>query len=856
MIYVDPPYGITFGSNFQPSIGDRDVKDREQDLTREPETVKAYRDTWTLGIHSYLAFLRERLLAARELLTDAGSIFVQISDENLHRVRCVMDEVFKPANFCALITIVKTAGQSTQLVASVCDYLLWYARDISKVKFRQTYRPKQSDNNDVGHYSWIVEANGNRRAMRAFEKEDPRKVHETASFYAPTSLISQGASKSGFRKFTFQAKQYDCGQGQHWKTNEVGLRRLADAERIHVAENSIRFVRFLDDFPAIPHNNFWDDTATGNFTESKIYVVQTNTKIIERCLLMTTDAGDLALDPTCGSGTTAYVAEKWGRRWITCDSSRVALALAKHRIMTAEFDYHQLRPVDAEDLSRNPNGSWLTDPDNKISGNVTLQCRSVSHITLKSIARNTSLDPIFAKHKQVLEEKLEILNSEVTKVGAALKESLVEKLIHKHREFGANSISSADTRRWLLPDTQPSLIKPIPARKPLKGVTAKQAEGYRSQVPKDVWKEWEVPFDFDADWPKPLQDAITAYRSAWREKMDEVNGCIQVNAEMEELVDKPEPVRGVLRVSGPFTVEGVRPEEMNLGDGGLFAGSPNEEETEGKGNLGASNQQNLQAYLDQMVQLIRKDGLTFLNNKRRTFAQVDSLFDAGTGAVLHAEGSWDDSATPDLLEVAIGFGPQYGPVTALQVEELIHASKRHNELVVAGFSFDADATALIQEQSHPRLRIHQAYIRPDVNPGMAGLLKETPDSQLFTVFGTPEIEIKPHEDSSWVVNLKGVEVYDPVANRISSTGADKVAAWFLDSDFDGRCFCITQAFFPNQDSWEKIAKALGSAANSDAFEAFKGTTSIPFPSGKFKRVAVKVIDPRGNEVMAVRVLEG
>jgi adenine-specific DNA-methyltransferase len=205
--------------------------------------------------------------------------------------------------------------------------------------------------------------------------------------------------------------------------------------------------------------------------------------------------------------------------------------------------------------------------------------------------------------------------------------------------------------------------------------------------------------------------------------------------------------------------------------------------------------------------------------------------------------------------VAIGFGPQYGPVTAQQVEGLIHACKRYSELVVAGFSFDADATALIQEQSHPKLRIYQAYIRPDINPGMAGLLKETPDSQLFTVFGTPEIKIAEDKAGNWVVQLKGVDVYDPVANTIRSTGADKVAAWFLDSDFDGRCFCITQAFFPNQDAWEKIAKALGSAADLNAFEAFKGTTSIPFPAGKHKRVAVKVIDPRGNEVMAVHALE-
>ncbi len=203
----------------------------------------------------------------------------------------------------------------------------------------------------------------------------------------------------------------------------------------------------------------------------------------------------------------------------------------------------------------------------------------------------------------------------------------------------------------------------------------------------------------------------------------------------------------------------------------------------------------------------------------------------------------------------MGFGPQYGPVTALQVEELIRASKRYDDLVVAGFSFDAEASAVIQEQSHPKLHIHQAYIRPDINPGMDGLLKDTPNSQLFTVFGQPELEVKQHKDGEWVCSLKGVDIYDPVANTIRSTGADKVAAWFLDQDYDGRCFCITQAFFPDQDAWEKIAKALGSVTDANAFEVFKGTQSLPFGSGKYGRIAVKVIDPRGNEVMAIRTLK-
>jgi len=853
MIYIDPPYGIKFASNFQPQFGQRDVKDRDQDLTREPETVKAYRDTWTLGIHSYLAYLRDRLTLARELLSDSGSIFVQMSDENLHSVRCVMDEVFKPENFARQITFKKTGGFETIGMPGICDYLVWYVKDKDKAKFVTIYDEKVHGEGSGDRYNSVMLSDGSVVPVSRFQTEGGLELPQDARLFLGGPVTSDGAPKE-LKHFAFEGESFIHKPNQHWKTTLEGLERIGEAERLFRTKAFLNSRIFLNDFAATPLTNMWTDTM-GTAEQDKVYVVQTTTKIIARCLLMTTDPGDLVLDPTCGSGTTAYVAEQWGRRWITCDSSRVALALAKHRLMTAKFDYHQLRPLSAEDVARNPQGTWLTDPMGNVPGKATFQCKTVSHIKLGGIARNTSLDPIFGRHKAILLERLKHLNHEVAKVGAALKEKLAEKLIHKHRNEGANAVTDADKRRWLLPDTQHAFIKSIPARKPLKGVTPKQAETYRAEIPKGGWQQWEVPFDTDADWPQPLQAALTEYRAAWRAKMDEVNACIAANAHMEELVDKPEVVTGVVRVSGPFTVEGVRPEELNLDDG-LFDGSPNERGDEEGTNLAAIHQQNLQAYLGQMVQLIRQDGLTFLNNKRRRFSQVDSLFDAATGAVLHAEGSWEDSLSPDVLDVAIGFGPQYGPVTSQQVEGLIHACKRHNELVVAGFSFDADATALIKEQSHPKLRIHQAYIRPDVNPGMAGLLKEMPDSQLFTVFGVPEIEVSEIEAGNWVVRLTGVEIYDPVENTICSTGADKVAAWFLDSDFDGRCFCVTQAFFPDQDAWEKIAKALGSAADMDAFEAFKGTTSIPFSAGKYKRVAVKVIDPRGNEVMAVRGLEG
>lgn len=522
-------------------------------------------------------------------------------------------------------------------------------------------------------------------------------------------------------------------------------------------------------------------------------------------MLMTTDPGDLVLDPTCGSGTTAYVAEQWGRRWITIDTSRVSIAIARQRLLTAKYEHYRLRDED-----RGPSGGLIY--------------RTVPHITLKSIAQNANLDPIFAKHEPILDEALDACNKAVAQISDDIRDRLRPKMFDKIAREGKRSITDADRRRWELPD---------------KG---------------GKWEHWQVPFDNDPDWPKALQDAVTAYRKAWRAKMDEVNACIAANAEQEELVDQPEVVRGVVRVSGPFTVEGVRPEELSLREEDLFDAAPNEWEG-GEVYPAQDEVQNVRAYLSRMVELIRKDGVTFPNNKHRDLARVDALFEEKTGTPIHAEGIWQGTDEHEPNDVAIAFGPQYGPVTAEQVEDLIRSSKRYSELVIAGFSFAGEAAVIIQESAHPKLKIHMAHIRPDVSPGMDGLLKDTPNSQLFTVFGQPEIKIRKHGKDEWQVTLLGVDIFDPLKGEVHSTGADKVAAWFLDSDYDGRCFCITQAFFPDQNAWEKIAKALGSQDDLEAFEAFKGTESLPFKSGTHGRIAVKVIDPRGNEVMTFAKLE-
>ena len=316
MIYLDPPYGIKFASNFQPQLGQRDVKDREQDLTREPEMVKAYRDTWTLGIHSYLAYLRDRLAMARELLADSGSIFVQISDENLHRVRCVMDEVFGVTNCCSIISFRKTASRATNLLAEENDYLLWYAKDKQQVKFRRVLAEK--DLSELKSYKYLVSDDATAaQAISADERADLTNVPNGWGFAQLSFAVSQDPGKLAERIFQFRGRQFDCGSHRHWKTkNPDGLKRLAGAARLIGLASQLNYVRYFSDSGYAPFGNTWSDTGSAGFSNAdpKIYVVQTDTQVIARCLLMTTDPGDLVLDPTCGSGTTAFVAEQWGDR--------------------------------------------------------------------------------------------------------------------------------------------------------------------------------------------------------------------------------------------------------------------------------------------------------------------------------------------------------------------------------------------------------------------------------------------------------------------------------------------------------------------------------------------------------------
>ena len=797
MIYVDPPYGIKFASNFQPTVFQKNVEDKESDLTREREQIKAYRDTWTLGVHSYLAYLRDRLIVAKELLADSGSIFVQISDENVHRVRSLMDEVFGDENAVSTITWVRANMTSSGGLATISDYLLWYAKDKEQMKYNQLWMEWDERTPDplLRRYTLVELPDKTRRGMTKAEKEEPWLLPKGSQRYLELSVSSQTGGNATY-EYQFNGRTYTPPGSRGWSTNYDGLDRLAKQRRLVGKQQSLYYIRFATDAIGRPVTNVWTDTAG---SRERTYVVETQPKVIQRCVLMTSDPGDLVLDPTCGSGTTAFVAEQWGRRWITIDTSRVAVALTRHRLLMGTFDYYKLKNVRT----------------GIASGFIY---RNAHYITLKGMAQNTALDPIFAKYDPILTEKLKGLNRALGTITAEVRTALLSKLAEKQRREGANAITDADRQRW--------------------------------ELPADEWEEWEVPFESDPDWSPELKDALADYREAWRAKMDEVNACIAASADSEELVDKPKVDRKKLRVSGPFTVEAVQPAEESLGEDSPIGGEPEDELDTYEVDSVEHEPANAEAYLDQMIRLLRNDGVGFPENQRMKFAVLEPL----EGEILHAEGSWVDDT--DERRIAVAFGPQHGPVTAMQVEDCLRIAFRrgYDDLVFAGFGFDGAAQAAIQEDPDPRVRIHMALINPDVT--MGDLLKDTPSSQLFTVFGAPRTTVETTKDEEYIVSMEGVDVYNPVENSVSSVGADKVAAWFIDSDYDGRTFCITQAFFPDKKAWNKIAKALKSVIEPEQFEKFSGTESLPFPAGEHRRVAVKVIDPRGNEVMRVHDLRG
>jgi adenine-specific DNA-methyltransferase len=462
MIYIDPPYGIKFASNFQPEVGKTVVGNREKDLIREPEMVKAYRDTWKLGIHSYLTYLRDRIVVAKELLADNGSVFVQISDENLHVLRNLLDEIFGRENFIVLFTFTKKGSQSGEFVPPINEYVAWYVknREDALDSFNTLYRyrdPAEADDFPYAELNTGEAIPASSAEERGFGSKDYR-------LFSSNALFSQKPGPND--SVTLRGRPFPSG-GNSWKVGTGRIPMLDQVDRLLFSDNRVRYKRFAGDFPAVALSNVWTNLAG---TPDKRYVVQTNPKVIERCLLMTTKPGDLVLDPTCGSGTTAYVAEQWGRRWITIDTSRVALAIARQRLLTAKFEYYKLK-----------------DGETGVAGG--FKVKTVPHVTLKSIAQNSNLEPIVIKHEPMLEAKLKTANAALARLSTALRQALAAKLLRKQKQEGKKAITDADRRRWELP-----------------------AKG-------KGWRQWDIPFDTDPDYPSDLKTAVEQYRMSWRAKM-------------------------------------------------------------------------------------------------------------------------------------------------------------------------------------------------------------------------------------------------------------------------------------------------------------------------------------------------
>lgn len=764
-IYIDPPYGIKFNSNFQWSTTSRDVKDGKADhFSREPEQVKAFRDTWADGIHSYLTYLRDRLTVARDLLTDSGSIFVQIGDENVHRVRALMDEVFGDENFVSQISFKKTSGSGANYLENIYDIILWYGKSIENLKYRRAFQPKATELLDTQY-----------TGRDSFRSENGLGDDR----FMPDTISSQGASEVGTYPIELEGKVYKLPPNTHWKASRAGMPRLALARRLVGIGQRIRYRRYADDFPVVTFANVWDDTLISGYADAKTYVVQTAPKVIERCILMTTDPGDLVLDPTCGSGTTAYVAEQWGRRWITIDTSRVALALTRARIMGARYPWYLL--ADSRDGQlKEAEVTRQVPRDTPTYGRIRqgFVYKRVPHIMLKDIANNAEIDTIWAAYQ----EKLEPLR---LGINAALGTS---------------------------------------------------------------WQEWEIPRELSA-----AQSAAADAHAAWWEqriaRQKEIDASIAAKAETEYLYDQPYEDKQRVRVAGPFTVESLSPHRVPAVDvdDSLF---DELEAAEGRRQKNAAAAESAD-FAEMVLDNLKRSGVQQAHKADRlVFSSLKpwpGKFVCAEGAVRQAsEGEGDTLADSPTRRAAILVGPEYGTVSRA---DLTAAAREAMEagfdlLIAASFNFDAHASEFDRMGA---LTVLQARINPDLHmPDLAN----TGAGNLFTVFGEPDIQVHDEDDGCISIELAGVDMYK--GGEIVASDPDDIAVWFIDTDYNYESFFVRHAYFPGaNDPYKALKTTLKAEIDSDAWESLKRTRSRPFPRPKGGRVAVKVINHLGDEVMKV-----
>ena len=769
-IYIDPPYGIKFNSNFQWSTTSRDVKDGKADhITREPEQVKAFRDTWRDGIHSYLTYLRDRLTVARDLLTDSGSIFMQIGDENAHRVRDLMDEIFGEENFVSQITFKKTGGQSSGAIANVTDTLLWYSKKQKAMKYRPLFYEKSPGEEGATNYTWIEEINGVRRSLTSREKDGRDPIPKGGLVLQPYPMFSDGPSSRDL-PYQWRGSEYAPSRNAHWKTHREGLIRVDHADRFIAQGKTLRFVNYLRDYSITPLVNIWLDTQISGFGADRVYVVQTLPKVIERCILMTTDPGDLVIDPTCGSGTTAYVAEQWGRRWITIDTSRVALALARARIMGARYPYYL--------LADSPAGQQKEAEITRIIPSTTptfgdirqgFVYERVPHITLKSIANNAEIDVIWDKFQETLEPLRQELNTELGK----------------------------------------------------------------------SWEEWEIPREADTKWSDQAQELHSQWWQQRIARQKEIDASIAAKADQEFLYDKPYEDKTIVRVAGPFTVESLSPHRVLVVDENDELVDPSKPTTPER-NADAAD------FVNVILENLKTSGVQQAHKEDKI--SFTSLI-GWPGEFICAEGRYIEGDSEKEKRAGIFIGPEFGTVVR---EDLVRATREAGDagfdvLIACAFNYDAHSAEF---NKLGRIPVLKARMNADLH--MAGELKNTGTGNLFVIFGEPDIEISDADHNQIQVKIHGVDVFHPQSGEVQSSGPDGIACWFIDTNYNDESFFVRHAYFLGaSDPYKSLKTTLKAEIDAEAWESLYSDTSRPFAKPKSGRIAVKVINHLGDEVMNV-----
>lgn len=785
-IYFDPPYGIKFKSNWQVSTRDKGMSDQDKtaDLTREPEQVKAFRDTWKDGIHSYLAYLRDRFTAMRDLLTETGSIFVQISDENVHRVRVVMDEIFGSDNSVGIMLIKKKGGQKGRFPEPVNDYLLWFAKNKSMAKTRQIYQAFD-DESEISRDFRLVRTNERdfSSISQISKKCGVGNLYQVKPLMLETEkgyrlFKSENATSGGYRKnqshlFEFQDRIFDPGLKKNncWKHTVIeqdgaksGMRRLDMADRLYIGRDQIGFVRYFSDFGLQPVSNWWDGFGGAS---NPIYVVQTNERIVERCILMTSDPGDLIMDPTCGSGTTAYVSEKWGRRWITLDTSRVALALARSRLMGATYPYFYLSDSqEGREVEQELIGKIL--PEETTHGDIRqgFVYHRKAHITSAVVANNAEIDVIWDNYFGKLELLRESLNVEVG----------------------------------------------------------------------EAWEEWDIPREVGEGWS---EEAIKVHSNWWElriARQREIDKSIVQKADVELLYDRPYEDSSKVRVAGPFTVESLSPHRVIPAD--------EDKVTDFYEGKQAQEDEWLTDFAQMVIENLISAGVhQAAKDDRIAFTTIDGW----PGNFIAAEGRFMEGEFEK--RAAIFIGPEFGTVTRADLEAAAREAldARFDALIACGFNFDAHSSELTKLGPLPILK---AKMNPDLH--MSDELKNTGAGNLFVVFGEPDIEWGFDNDGNIIVEVLGVDVFDPKTGEVRASGKDDIAAWFIDTDYNEESFFVRHAYFMGaNDPYKSLKTSLKAEIDKEAWETLYRDKSRPFARPPTGRFAVKVINHFGDEVMKV-----